>query len=453
MRRLWRSLLVASLAALVGASVAAAFKFTQAPGSPFAVGKYPLSIAVGDFNGDGKPDLAVANLGALSGQASSPGSVSVRLGKANARFSPSPGSPLTVGGGATSVAVGDFNGDHIPDLAVANFNDNTVSVLLGNGSGGFSPAAGSPVSVGAGPNSVAVADFNGDHIPDLAVANYNDNTLSVLLGNGSGGFSAAAGSPLTVGRNPFSVAVGDFNGDHIPDLAVANYSDNTVSVLLGTGSGGFSPSADSPFPSGGFLTSVAVGDFNGDHKLDLVTADGANGSVSVLLGDGSGGLSPASSFAVGRGASSVAVGDLNGDHRLDLAVANSNDNTMSLLFGDGSGFFSRAPGSPFPVGHAPSFVALGDFNGDGTPDLAVANRDDNTVSVLLNPKPCTVPSLKGKTLAAAKRLIESHGCSLGRIKHTTSRKVKKGAVISQKPRPGTRLNNGAKVSLVVSKGR
>jgi hypothetical protein len=433
--------------------VAAAFKFTPAPGSAFPVGKYPVSVAEGDFNGDGKPDVAVADLGALAGQASSPGSVSVLLGKGGGRFSPGPGSPLTVGVRATSVAVGDFNGDHTPDLAVANYSDNTVSVLLGDGSGGFSPVPGSPFSVGAGPNSVAVGDFNGDHIPDLAVANASDDTVSVLLGTGSGGFIPAVGSPLTVGSSPSSIAVGDFNGDHIPDLAVANYSDNTVSVLLGNGSGGFTPSAASPFPSGGFLTSVAVGDFNGDHKLDLVTADGANGTVSVLLGDGSGDFGPASSFAVGSGAYSVAVGDMNGDHRLDLAVANANDNTVSLLFGDGRGSFSPARGSPITVGHAPFSVAVGDFNSDGALDLAVANRDDSTVSVLLGPRPCTVPSVKGKTLNAAKRSIASHGCGLGKVKQTASLRTKRGHVISQSPRPGSRLKHGAKVNLVVSKGR
>jgi hypothetical protein len=126
------------------------------------------------------------------------------------------------------VAVGDFNRDGIPDLAVANAGNNSVSVLLGNGSGGFGAATSYPV--GSAPVSVAVGDFNHDGIPDLAVANANSNTVSVLLGNGSGGFGAATSYP--VGSDPFSVAVGDFNRDGIPDLAVANQGSNTVSVLL-----------------------------------------------------------------------------------------------------------------------------------------------------------------------------------------------------------------------------
>jgi hypothetical protein len=133
------------------------------------------------------------------------------------------------------VAVGDFNRDGIPDLAVANSGDDTVSVLLGNGTGAFSAAAGSPVPVGDGPISVAVGDFNRDGIPDLAVANSGDDTVSVLLGHGTGAFSAAAGSPVPVGDGPISVAVGDFNRDGISDLAVSNLIGDTVSVLLNQG--------------------------------------------------------------------------------------------------------------------------------------------------------------------------------------------------------------------------
>src|SRR5204862_441374 len=131
-----------------------------------------------------------------------------------------------VGTGPQSVAVGDFNRDGKPDLATANTSSNTVTILLGNGTGGFSQAAGSPVAVGAGPQSVAVGDFNRDGKPDLATANAGSNNVTILLGNGAGGFSQAAGSPVAVGNPPFSVAAGDFDHDGKPDLATANGDGN-----------------------------------------------------------------------------------------------------------------------------------------------------------------------------------------------------------------------------------
>src|SRR5206468_1762617 len=138
------------------------------------------------------------------------------------------------------------NGDGKPDIVTVNFSSASVSVLLGNGSGGFSAAAGSPV--GNFPRPVVVADVNGDGKPDLVIANHNSNNVSVLLGNGSGGFSPAAASPVAAGINPSSVAVADVNGDGKPDLVTANFGSNNVSVLLGNGSGGFSPAAASPVP-------------------------------------------------------------------------------------------------------------------------------------------------------------------------------------------------------------
>ena len=149
------------------------------------------------------------------------------------------------------MAVADFNGDGKLDLVTANYGDNfSVSVLLGDGTGGFTAAPGSPFMAGSAPGSVAVGDFNGDGKPDLAVAHNSSNNVTVLLGNGSGGFTAAPGSPFPAGSGPDSVAVGDFNGDGKPDLAIANYIDSTVTVLLGNGAGGFTPAPGSPFPVG-----------------------------------------------------------------------------------------------------------------------------------------------------------------------------------------------------------
>jgi hypothetical protein len=289
---------------------------------------------------------------------------------------------FAVGRGPESVAVGDFNRDGNPDLATANTGDysNNVSVLLSDGSGGFGTATN--FGAGSGSTSVAVGDFNRDSNPDLAVANQDSssNNVSVLLGNGSGGFGSATNFP--VGNRPFSVAVSDFNGDSNLDLAVANFDSNNVSVLLGDGNGGFGAAAS--FPVGTNPWSVAVGDFNGDGNADLAVANYISDNVSVLLGDGNGGFGAATDFPVGRGPRSVAVSDFNRDGNLDLVTANFGYNNISVLLGDGNGGFGAATDFPVAVGAFPNSVVVGDFNHDSSPDLALANEGSDNISVLLN---------------------------------------------------------------------
>ena len=207
-------------------------------------------------------------------------------------FAGASGSPFFAPSLPWSVAVGDFNTDGKQDLVVANRMSNTISVLFGLGGG----ALRSPVSFGAGtsPFWVSVGDFNGDGKQDLATANADSNDVSILLGDGSGNFSAATGSPFAAGTWPYAVVVGDFNSDGKQDLAAVNNISFNVTVLMGDGSGGFSPASGSPFAVGGGPESIAIGDFNGDGKQDLVTTNGYTNNVTVLLGDGSGGFSAAS---------------------------------------------------------------------------------------------------------------------------------------------------------------
>ena len=364
--------------------------FSTAPGVGGAT-----SVAVGDFNGDGNLDLAVTN--------SYSGTVSILLGDGAGNFTTFSGSMVSVGSGTTSnpfsIAVGDFNSDGNLDLAVANFGDGTVSILLGDGTGFFHPAPTPIVTVGRGPYSIAVGDFTGDGVLDLAVANSGDNTVSILVNDGTGKFSPAATPTVAVGVSPLSVVVGDFLGNGKFDLAVVNScgtdslcsAPGTVSILLGDGTGNFTPATT--LPVGYSPYSVAVGDFNGDGVLDLAVANSCGndplcnnspGTVSILLGDGTGSFSSAatSPVTVGVNPRSVAVGDFNGDGSLDLTVVNFNDNTVTILKGDGTGNFAPATTTPVPVGVNPTSVAVGDFNGDGNPDLAVANFDDGTVTVL-----------------------------------------------------------------------
>jgi hypothetical protein len=349
--------------------------------SEVAAGSGPDSVAVGDFNGDGKLDLVVANLD---------GTVSVLLGKGDGTFLPAVTySSGSLPGSVAVAVVGDFNGDGKLDLAVVNSGSNDVGVLLGNGDGTFQPAVN--YDVGSVPDALAVGDFNGDGKLDLVVVNSASNNVSVLLGNGDGSFQAAL--DFDTGGSPVSAAVGDFNGDGKLDLAVANAgSTNRVSILLGYGDGTFQ--APVTYATGSVPVSVAVGDFNGDGKLDLAVANISPGNagpsmVSVLLGNGDGTFQPTVEYVAGSDtySSSVALADFNGDGKLDLAVGNSGStNRVSILLGNGDGTFQSAVdygGASLPGTSPPPVV--GDFNGDGRLGMAVVDAASPTVSVLLQP--------------------------------------------------------------------
>src|SRR6266511_3173780 len=206
------------------------------------------------------------------------------------------------------------------------------------------------------------------------------------------------------------------------------------------------------YPAGREPASVATGDLNGDGKPDLATANNAAGTASVLLNKGDGSFRAKRNYGTGRYSGSIAIGDLNGDGKPDLATANVNMSTVSVLLNRGDGSFP--PKLDYGTGRGPTSVAIADLNGDGKPDLATANFNlAGTVSVLLNtPGLCTVQDVWGKTLPAAKRTIVRANGRVGKIRRAYSR-LKKGCVISEKPKPGTVLPNGAKVNLVVSRGR
>ena len=324
------------------------------------------SVAIGDLNGDGRPDLAVANVGSNS--------VSVLLGNGDGTFQ----SQVSYGVQThpTSVAIGDLNGDGRPDLAVSNADSASISILLGNGDGTFQ----SQVLYGtqAKPVQVAIADLNGDGKPDLVVSNEQASSVSVLIGNGDGTFQSQ--TTYAVQTNPFWIAIGDLNGDGKPDLAVANFSSNSVSILLGNGNGTFQSQVIYAVQDG--PSWVDIGDLNGDGRPDLAVANFYSNSVSILLGNGNGTFQSQTVYATQTNPRSVEIRDLNLDGRPDLAAANTGSNSVSVLLGDGNGGFGSA--TNLGVGTGPVAVAIGDLNGDAKPDLAVANNGSNNVSVLLN---------------------------------------------------------------------
>ncbi len=368
-----------------------------------AAGGDPESVAVGDFNGDGKLDLAVASY--------MNNTVSIFLGDGKGNFTLA--SSLVTGTAPDAIAVGDFNGDGKLDLAVANSGGNAqgaISILLGDGMGNFTQVSSGNVS---NPVAVAVGDFNGDGKSDLAVVNPWFRTVSILLGDGTGNFTLAS-SPR-VGLVPWSIAVGDFNGDGRLDLAVANGACNdcvgTVSILLGDGTGNFTLTSSPVI--GDRPESIAAADFNGDGNLDLAVADSNSGTVSILLGDGTGNFTVGSSPGLYCGTDSVAVGDFNGDGIPDLAIGAPCDvyeGVAFILLGDGTGNFAVASAAS-TGGLWPWSVAVGDFNGDGKPDVVVTNLNSGTISILLQDIPAA--GMSPASLSFETQLVGSNSSRLG----------------------------------------
>jgi uncharacterized protein (UPF0548 family) len=353
-------------------------------------GDHALSIAVADLNEDGKPDLVVANGSASDG--TSKGSVGVLFGTGHGTFRAAR-SYSSGGYDAQYIAVVDVNGDGKPDLLVANecasssnCNNGSVAVLFGNGDGTFRPAV-SYNSGGYDALSIAVADVNGDGKLDLVVANACASTvdcsngvvgagvIGVLFGNGDGTFQPAV-SYSSGGYDALSIAVADVNGDGKPDLLVANEcassncNNGSVAVLLGNGDGTFQPAVS--YSSGGYgALSIAVADVNGDGKPDVVAAN--NGGVGALLGNGDGTFQAALfTYTLALGGTQIALADFDGDGHLDIAIGNGN----AFLLGNGDGTFK----AEMDLGAGGSGgTAVGDFNGDGKPDLVVGG-----VTTLLN---------------------------------------------------------------------
>jgi VCBS repeat protein/FG-GAP repeat protein len=405
------AILGCSLAALLAGGVSAADpSFTQPASSPIATGSGAISVAAADLNGDTRPDLAVANQGANN--------VSILLQNSTGLFGFSAAGSITVGTQPVSVVVADLNGDGKPDLAVANADEaapnGTVSILLQNSTGpfGFS-LAGSPVPVGTAPQSIAVGHLNDnvDLKPDLAVVNEGSDNVTILRQNSTGpfGFTATTVS-LDVGALPQSIAAADFNGDSNTDLATANEHLNTLTILFGNGSGSFPPPSTT-IPVGAGPSDVASSDLNGDGRFDLAVANATSNNVSILIGNGNGTFANGSTspVTVGTGPEGTAAADYNLDGKVDLAVANTGagpPGDLTILLGNGTGGFTAfAP--TVPAYTEPTTVAAADLNGDSKPDLAVANYGSGNVMVQLNTTSgTTAVTLRGFIARATRKGVE-----------------------------------------------
>jgi Flp pilus assembly secretin CpaC len=249
--------------------------------------------------------------------------VQVLLSNGDDTFKQATGSPITVGQQPSAIVTGDFNADGNQDFAVANFTDNTFSLFLGNGDGTFKQATGSPFALPSavtGPIAMTATDFNSDGNLDLAIVNQTTADVSILLGNGNATFTQATGSPFAVGKRPVAIATGDLNNDSHPDLAVVNQTDNTVSVLLGNGDGTFTAATNSPLATGQAPTAVTIADFNADGNPDIAVTDPQTDSVSVFLGFGQGLFAPPFELPVGTNPTAILAASLNGASLPDVAV-------------------------------------------------------------------------------------------------------------------------------------
>ncbi|MFL6278892.1 MAG: FG-GAP-like repeat-containing protein, partial [Vicinamibacterales bacterium] len=332
----------------------------------------PTAVATGDFNRDGRADVAVTYVNSNV--------VAVRMGNGSGALLSSV--PYGVGTAPIAVAAGDVNGDGRADLAVANSGSNDVSVLLASGDGTFASSV--AYDAGTSPFAVAIADFNNDGKSDLVVANNSGSDVSILTGIGDGTFNAAV--DYDVASGPFGVTVGDFDRDGDADLAVADYNVGKVSVLLGNGDATFAAAVHYSTANG--ASAVTTADFNGDGKPDLAVSNYGANSISVLLGNGNGTFAAAIHYPIGAGPYSVTAGDFNGDGNSDLIAANGDSNNVSILMGNGTGAFQPVLYHP-TGGYEPNHLSVADFNADGKTDFVVANTGYNAISLILNQGVCS----------------------------------------------------------------
>lgn len=344
-------------------------------------------VAVADVNRDGKPDILVANDEA--------GTITVLLGDGKGNFHEAKGSPFAAGYLPNDIAVADMNGDGIPDLVIANHQSPYVSIFLGDGEGRFHPAPGSPFDVHSHPHphGVAVGAFSDKGKLDVVTDSWGNNQIELLQGDGKGGLKLP-GHFFQVGKRPYErLRSADFNHDGNPDVVTTNLDDDTATILLGDGKGGFKQAPGSPFPAGAKPWEVAIDDFNKDGNADLAiipyerdVTDPSRVAVTVLLGDGKGGFRPLQTQSLSlegcHGPNSIATGDINGDGYRDIVVWCAESNNFVVFLGTREGNVFRR------ITHASAGgwggVAVADVNGDRRDDVITANETDGTVTVYLS---------------------------------------------------------------------
>lgn len=351
-------------------------------------GPSPRWIAVADLNHDHNPDIVVANAGS---DTTDSGSITVLLGDGRGGFHIAPGSPFPAGHLPNDIAVADMNNDGNLDLVIANHQSPYLRVFLGDGQGAFHLAPSSPVDVHSRPHphGVVVADFNSDGKLDAATDSWANNQIEVLFGDGTGRL-VTPGSFFPTGRRPYErLRTADFNNDGHPDIVTTNLDDSTVSILLGNGRGGLSKAPGSPFPAGAKPWEVAVDDLNGDGNADLIIipyqrdiSGPSENAVTVLLGDGRGGFHPLSGSPLPLedclGPNSVAAGSLGTDGLHAIAVACAESRTLRIYRLLGGGKFTS---TSLPIAGGWGSVAMARLTSDPRCAVIVANANAGSITI------------------------------------------------------------------------
>lgn len=379
--------LLASLGTAAPALAVGDGTFTASDNSPIAAGSTPNAIVVADFNQDSDPDLAVINRDSND--------LSLYTGAAGAVLTPAPTNvPLT--GSPTGIVTGDFNQDGDPDLAVITAAANGVTILTGGSGATFT--AGAPTALGQFPTAIATGDFNRDGDPDLGVTRSN-NLLTVLVGGAGTTFTIPpppAGSGRSAGDGPAALVSADVNADGDPDLVAASSLDGKLTVLLGTNEADFARQMTQP-QAGTTSRAIVAANFDGDagDDPDLAVANFGSDDVSIFSGGIADAFTAASPLTAGDEPSALAVGDFNGDSDPDLAVTNeaspAANGSASIFLGGAGAAFTAATGSPITTAARPLAVAAADFNADTITDLVIASGAEDVLEVLLGNAAPTPP--------------------------------------------------------------
>lgn len=348
--------------------------------------KGPRFVAIADVNHDGKPDLIVAN--------AESGNVTVLLGDGRGHFQPTKGSPIPAGHLPNDIAVADMNRDGNLDLVIANHQSPYLTILLGDGRGGFQSAPGSPIDVHSNPHphGVAVGAFSSKERLDAVTDSWGNNQIELLQGDGKGGLHTP-GRFFPVGHRPYErPRSADFNHDGNPDVVTTNLDDDTVTILLGDGKGGFHQAPGSPFAAGAKPWQMAIDDFDRDGNADLAiipyerdVEDPRRMQVTILLGDGKGGFRPMPTHSLSlegcNGPNSIATGDINGDGYRDVVVSCAEGKNLAVFLGRPGNTFTR---TNLPTAGGWGTVAVADLNGDGRDDLIQANNSNESITIYLS---------------------------------------------------------------------
>lgn len=357
--------------------------FNPAPGSPVEVGEGSGKLILADINGDGRLDMVTCHLLRRL--------VTAQIGDGTGRFAAAAGSPIVLAYPPGDIKLGDVNNDGILDLGVTNSDRDNVDIFLGNGKGGFNLASGSPFTVSASlefyTRSLHLVDLNDDGKLDIVTANHRRNNFATMFGNGRGGFTPGPSTSFNSGQDNYAFAFGDIDGDGRLDVVVASgakvFSSEPGLVMLqrGDGKGAFKAMSETPLSAPAGPRFVTLADMNGDQRLDIVIIHTSD-QLSVLLNYGAGKFRPMAAvpYELGTSAFAIAVADVNRDRRNDIVVATVDSVTVWLGSGEG---FIPSPGSPFRAGPGAYHLTLGDVNKDGKLDVAASSFEGNAVTVLL----------------------------------------------------------------------